>query len=535
MRLAIVDEKKCEPKKCENLCERICPRNKLKEKCIIIEKYAKIDENLCIGCGICSNRCPLEAIKIVNTPERHGNLIYRYGENKFALYNLPVPEKGKIIGIIGRNGIGKSTSLKILSKKLKIENLPTMIRLYLQRNIKISYKPQILEKVEINEISKDLIKKLNIKEKEHYSGGELQKLNIAKCLSKDADLYILDEPTSYLDIFERLKIAKIIKEYLSEKEVVIVEHDIAMMDYLADKIYILYGLPGAYGVVSSVYSTLKGINAYLNGYLPTENVKLRKNPIKFERHYQNVSDLETLIKFSNIKKKRGNFKLSINSGEIYRKEIIGVVGPNAIGKTTFAEILSGNIEVDEGNIEKKIKISYKPQYLYADVNSTVKDILPENREFKEHIAYPLHLETLYHKNVKELSGGELQTVAIALCLSKDADLYLLDEPSAFLDIENRLQFVKILQKIISMKDASAMIIDHDIHLIIQLSNRILLFNGVEGRYGEAKIEEPQFALNKFLKSIGITFRKDEETGRYKVNKKESQIDIKQKSMNRYLG
>lgn len=115
MRFAIVDEKKCEPEKCDNLCARLCPRNKLNEECITIEGKAKINEDLCVGCGICSNRCPFEAIKIVNTPEKVGSLVHRFGENKFALYNLPLSENGKISGILGRNGIGKSTAMKLLS------------------------------------------------------------------------------------------------------------------------------------------------------------------------------------------------------------------------------------------------------------------------------------------------------------------------------------------------------------------------------------------------------------------------------------
>jgi len=536
MRLAVIDEKKCEPKKCGNLCEKVCPRNKLKEKCITIEKTAKINEELCVGCGICANRCPFGAIKIVNTPEKIGHLVYRYGENKFSLYNLPIPKKKVIIGLIGRNGIGKSTAIKILAKKKEIasENFPTLLRVYLSEEKTISYKPQILKPVDIEKIDKSIIRELNLKKKPNYSGGELQLLNIGLCLSKEADLYLLDEPSSYLDVVSRLKVANLIKDRLKDKEVIIVEHDLVILDYLSDEVYLLYGSPGVYGVVSTLYPSLRGINSYLAGYLPAENVRIRGDRIKFDINLQEDLKLEKLISFSNLEKKRGDFKLKVKGGEIYKNEILGIIGPNSIGKTTFMEILAGKLKLDKGSISCKSSISYKPQYLYPDFSGPVEEIVPKSREFKEQIAYPLHLETLYKKNVVDLSGGELQTLAIALCLSKEADLYLLDEPSAFLDIENRLQLVKILGRIIKNKQASIVIVDHDLHLLSQISNRILFFKGKPAKSGYAEIIRTYDALNNFLKNFNITFRRDPETGRFKANKAGSQLDREQKKRKEFL-
>ena len=197
------------------------------------------------------------------------------------------------------------------------------------------------------------------------------------------------------------------------------------------------------------------------------------------------------------------------------------------------EMIANKTKPDKGSVEAA-RISYKPQYLFADYEGNVEEIVPKDREFKERIGYPLHLDGLYKKKVKELSGGELQSLAIALCLAKEADLYLLDEPSAFLDIESRLRLVTLLRQLIKDKQACAVVIDHDLHLAVQISNRILLFDGEPGKFGHAKIEPTGIAMNKFLKELNLTFRRDPENNRFKVNKEGSQLDQEQKAKGRYL-
>ena len=124
-RIAVIDRQKCHPNECGNyLCAKLCPVNRAGADCIYpgddAGKKARIDEMLCTGCGICPNRCPYGAIQIINLPEHlTKDPVHRYGENMFELFSLPTPIMGQITGVIGRNGIGKSTAIKILGNQLK--------------------------------------------------------------------------------------------------------------------------------------------------------------------------------------------------------------------------------------------------------------------------------------------------------------------------------------------------------------------------------------------------------------------------------
>ncbi|MDI6826240.1 MAG: ribosome biogenesis/translation initiation ATPase RLI [Candidatus Aenigmarchaeota archaeon] len=582
-RVVVIDKDKCRPSKCGNyLCQRICPKNRAGEKCVTVGEDDKplIDEDICIGCGICVKKCQFDAIKIVNLPEQlREKPIHRFGRNQFVLFRLPYPIPGQVVGLVGSNGLGKTTALMILSgqikpnlggsRKIDFSELITLFRgtevqNYLEKlkdkEIRVSFKPQrvdkipekysgkvskLLNKTDERGILSGLIARFALEEIldddiDRISGGELQRVAIAACLAKDADIYYFDEPTSFLDVFQRLEVSKTIREFCQNRSVMVTDHDLATLDFLADRIHVFYGTPGVYGIVSSPYSVRNGINTFLDGYIREDNVRIRPTPIKFESSYvQSTRGGSVLLEFSDIKKTLGDFSLTIKKGELYKQEVLGILGANALGKTTFARILAGEIKQDSGDINRKVKIAYKSQYPRTDFDGTVRELLKsvsdvKTESYKAEVIRPLELEKLLEREVKKLSGGELQRVAIAVALSQESDVYLLDEPSAFLDVEMRLSLASMIRRLVEKRECSAMIVDHDLLFLSRIADRGMVFFGKPGK--EGYVEEPmsvEEAFDRFLKEVGVTFRTDKTSGRPRANKLGSKLDREQKDRGKY--
>ena len=147
---------------------------------------------------------------------------------------------------------------------------------------------------------------------------------------------------------------------------------------------------------------------------------------------------------------------------------------------------------------------------------------------------PLTLDEMLDKPVKGLSGGELQRLAIAATLSEDAEIYLFDEPTAFLDVEQRLIAARVIRKIIESRNAASLIVDHDIVFIDYISDRAMVFSGEPGLNGIAsKPADLRTSMNQFLGDLDITFRRDKETKRPRVNKYDSYLDREQKEQGEY--
>ncbi len=578
-RIAVIDKKKCDPEKCGKECQSFCPRVRSgDDETVIIKKKAEISEELCIGCGICTKKCPKHAITIINLAHELDDPIHQYGKNTFRLYGLPVPQKGRVAGLLGANGIGKTTALKILSAQItpNMANFEekatwdavlarfkgTEIYNYLlelkEKKIKAIYKPQQVDMIpsmfkgKVKEILKDerkILKKIakdleidHILDRKvtEISGGDLQRVAIAAAIIREGDFYFFDEPSSYLDVRHRLMTARAIRELAEEKAVLVVEHDLATLDFLTDVVNIVYGHPSVYGVISSLYPARRGINTYLSGYIRESNVRFRDDELNFKSHGQIFKGKTKLIEYPDLEKKYPEFELKVDGGKFYAGEIVGVFGANALGKTTFMKMLAGVEAPTKGKLEEKIAIAYKPQYLKTDFKGTVQDLLATTtkkfgtQKYKLDVLRPLELEGLLENDVETLSGGELQRVSIAIALSKDADIYLLDEPSAYLDVEQRVKLSKMIRRFIETNKKTCIVIDHDMLMLNYISDRAIIVLGKSGERGHlhapTKLAD---GMNIFLKDLGITFRKDPESGRPRANKPDSQKDKEQKKKNEF--
>ena len=577
MRIAIVHQDRCHAKKCGTECIIYCPRVRTGDETIIIGEAGKavISEELCVGCGICIKKCPFDAIDIVSLPEELEHPTHRYGKNGFALYGLPIPLEGKVTGILGANGIGKSTAVKILSGQLRpnLGNFDTEVAWdeifkryagtelfdYLQtvskKTLKIASKPQYIDYIPkmFTGTVRALLKKTDERNKlvemlpilklnailDHdistLSGGELQRVAIAACLARDADLYFLDEITPFLDIYQRIAAAKLIRELAAERPVVVVEHDLAILDMLADTVHVGYGKPAVFGIITRPKGVRVGINQYLEGFLTEENVRFRTTQVVFEkRAHDKGSNREDLFLIPAMTKEYESFHLTVSGGTIRSGEVLGIVGANGMGKSTFAKLLAGVETPTTGKMETSLRISYKPQYIKADTSDSVEMYLRrcttkfDTSYYQHEIIESLSLESILQSSVDTLSGGELQRVTIAGCLSRDADVYILDEPSAHLDVEQRVKVTRMIKHHAEGKQVGIMVIDHDIYLIDMISERILVFEGEPGIAGTAagpfKMRD---GMNRFLNELDVTFRRDQ-SGRPRINKPGSFLDREQK-------
>ncbi|KAI8541761.1 hypothetical protein RHMOL_Rhmol08G0087500 [Rhododendron molle] len=544
-RIAMVSSDRCKPKKCHQECKKSCPVVKTGKLCIEVtpqSKIAYISEELGIGCGICVKKCPFEAIQIINLPkDLDKDTTHRYGPNTFKLHRLPVPRPGQVLGLVGTNGIGKSTALKVLAGKLKpnlgrFKNPPDWqeILTYFRGSELQNYFTRILE-----DNLKAIIKPQYVDHIPKAVQG-----NVGQVLEQK------DEREMKERLCVDLELNQVLDRNVGDFYVIVVEHDLSVLDYLSDFICCLYGKPGAYGVVTLPFSVREGINIFLAGFVPTENLRFRDESLTFkvaETPQESAEEIETYARYRypTMTKTRGNFRLRVVEGEFTDSQIIVMLGENGTGKTTFICMPAGLLKpdvIEDSDVEiPEFNVSYKPQKICPKFQHSVRHLLHQkirdsymHPQFVSDVMKPLQIEQLMDQEVVNLSGGELQRVALTLCLGKPADIYLIDEPSAYLDSEQRIVALKVIKRFILHAKKTAFVVEHDFIMATYLADRVIVYEGQASV--DCTANAPQSLLtgmSLFLSHLNITFRRDPTNYCPRISKLESTKVREQKSAGSY--
>jgi ATP-binding cassette subfamily E protein 1 len=378
------------------------------------------------------------------------------------------------------------------------------------------------------------------------SGGELQRFAIGMVCVQKADVYMFDEPSSFLDVKQRLAAGRLIRSLLGpDSFVIVVEHDLSILDYLSDYICVLYGKPAVYGVVTAPFSVREGINIFLDGNVPTENLRFRDESLQFrigDASEDFLLDKTQGFHYPAMEKTLGNFHLKIDPGTFTGSEILVMMGENGTGKTTFCKMLAGALKPDNDQKIPPMNISMKPQKITPKFQGTVRQLFFKrikaafiNPQFQTDVYKPLKMDDFIDQEVQNLSGGELQRVAIVLALGMPADIYVIDEPSAYLDSEQRIIASRVIKRFIMHAKKTAFIVEHDFIMATYLADRVIVFDGQPSIESHANTPESLLTgCNTFLKALDVTFRRDPSTYRPRINKLHSIKDAEQKAAGSYV-
>lgn len=380
------------------------------------------------------------------------------------------------------------------------------------------------------------------KKVDQLSGGQKSRLSLVKMLLSNPDLLLLDEPTNHLDISAISWLEKYLKDF--KGALIIISHDRYFLDRVVNKISLLENqtlthFKGNYTVY--LKERKKQIEVLKKQYLDQEKEIKRQEEIikrylnmgrdrfiragksrqklldKMKKIDPPSEDKKTSIRFTpkfesgkdvleveNLEKSYNKRKIFDNiSFHIYKKDKIGIIGPNGIGKSTLFKIINGKIKADAGSIKfgSKIVIAYFDQEMESlGLNKTIIDEVWDEYPLLNHFEIRSYLAKFnfigddIFKLIDDLSGGEKARVSLLKIMLKGANLLLLDEPTNHLDIDSK----SVLEDALNLYDGTVISITHDRYFLNSTCNKIfdMSSSGIDEYLGDydyylekTKIEE----------------------------------------------
>ncbi len=477
---------------------------------------------------------------------------------------------GEKVGIVGKNGTGKSTLIKIMIGAEEFDS-GTISGFHAEdlgyaEQIPVFNEKKLLDELlavgEIREFeAKKILFGLGFNENEllknpnEFSGGETAKIALAKALIAEPRILLLDEPTNHLDIYAIDFLENFVKTY--KGTVLAVTHDRHFLQNCVDKII----------DIENLHATL-----YVGNYEKFVSLKTerRQSELKaYEKQQEEIAKIEEYIRRNKAgikaKQARGrqtildrmerlekppsndSFKINLSDStetadrvltvenlnfkniiknfnlEIRKTERVGLIGRNGVGKSTFLKLLVGDLKADSGEIKigNRVKIGYLSQG-HEELNNDLTPIDELINEFgitiekaRSELARLEIYSEVAEKKISSMSGGEKTRVALAKLILTGANFLLLDEPTNHLDLSAREAIETALENF----EGTVLIVTHDRYLLDKVTNRVVEFNHVEPIIEKNKSKSIEESQNK------STNKKISKSNNQNIEKLEVQIKM----------
>ncbi|HWA38810.1 MAG TPA: ATP-binding cassette domain-containing protein [Burkholderiales bacterium] len=432
-------------------------------------------------------------------------------------------ESGERIGLIGRNGTGKSSLLGVIAGTVTLDD-GEIRKSEGVRVVRVEQEPAFAMPAEYDYRFESFLDRFGMKVDElsgPLSGGQAKRASLAWAFAQEPDLLLLDEPTNHLDLDGIL----VLEGLLNKQTAIVITHDRAFLDRTCTRILELdrgrlISFPGNFTAYQERKEALLANEAVaarkFDKFWAEEEVWIRKGvQARNVRNQGRVRRLERLREERAARRERvGNVKLTLGAGQrsgklvcemagvsksfsslevvknldliVSRGDRLGLIGPNGAGKTTLIKLILGELQPDSGTV--RLGANVQPAYFdqlreQLDEDKTVAETIAPGSEWVElptgrkhvmsYLADFLFPPRRAQSKVSMLSGGERNRLLLARLFARPANVLVLDEPTNDLDIES----LELLEEALQDYEGTLLLVSHDRAFLDNVVTSVLAAEG----------------------------------------------------------